>query len=88
VNSPGAGIASRLDRQADDANWQSGREGDAVAKAKFEIYADTGGNHRWRLKDGNGEKVASSGESFDSKSNAKRAAQNVKDTAPDAEIED
>jgi len=28
------------------------------------------------------------GESFDSKSNAKRAAQNVKDTAPDADIDD
>jgi uncharacterized protein YegP (UPF0339 family) len=59
-----------------------------MAKAKFEVYADTGGKYRWRLKDGNGEKVASSGESFDSKSNAKRAAQNVKATTPDAEIED
>jgi uncharacterized protein len=57
-----------------------------VATPKFEIYDDAGGKYRWRLKDGNGEKVASSGESFDSKSNAKRAAQNVKDTAPDAEI--
>jgi uncharacterized protein YegP (UPF0339 family) len=56
--------------------------------AKFEIYSDVSGKYRWRLKDGNGEKVASSGESFDSKSNAKRAAQNVKSTAPDAEIED
>jgi uncharacterized protein len=59
-----------------------------VATPKFEIYDDAGGKYRWRLKDGNGEKVASSGESFDSKSNAKRAAQNVKDTAPDAEIEE
>lgn len=54
--------------------------------AKFEIYADSAGKYRWRLKDNNGEKVASSGESFDSKSNARRAAQNVKDTAPTATI--
>jgi uncharacterized protein YegP (UPF0339 family) len=57
-----------------------------MAIAKFEIYADTSGKYRWRLKDGNGEKVASSGESFDSRSNAKRAAENVKSTAPNAEI--
>jgi uncharacterized protein YegP (UPF0339 family) len=58
-----------------------------VAKAKFKIYEDKADEWRWRLVDGNGEKVATSGESFASKSNAKRAAQNVKDTAPDAEIE-
>lgn len=59
-----------------------------MAKPKFEIYADTSGKYRWRLRDGNSEKVASSGESFDSRSNAKRAAENVKATAPNAEIED
>lgn len=59
-----------------------------MAQAKFEIFADAAGKYRWRLKDGNGEKVATSGESFDSKSNAKRAAQNVKQTAPAAEIDD
>ena len=58
-----------------------------MAKARFEIYADTAGKYRWRLKDGNNEKVASSGESFASKDNAKRAAQNVKSTAPDADID-
>jgi uncharacterized protein YegP (UPF0339 family) len=59
-----------------------------MAKPKFEVYQDTAGNYRWRLKDGNGEKVASSGESFASRSNAKRAAENVKKTAPDADIPD
>jgi uncharacterized protein len=58
-----------------------------MADAKFQIYADAGGKYRWRLRDGNGEIVASSGESFDSKSNAKRAAENVKSTAPNAVIE-
>lgn len=59
-----------------------------MANARFEIYADTAGKYRWRLKDGNGEKVASSGESFDSRSNAKRAAQNVKSTAPNAVVDE
>jgi uncharacterized protein YegP (UPF0339 family) len=60
--------------------------GGVVATPKFEIYEDAGGKWRWRLLDGNSEKVASSGESFESHSNAKRAAQNVKDTAPTATV--
>jgi uncharacterized protein YegP (UPF0339 family) len=59
-----------------------------VAKPKFQIYTDAAGRFRWRLKDSDGEKVASSGESFASESDAKRAAQLVKSTTPDAEIED
>ena len=52
---------------------------------KFEVYEDASGEHRWRLKAGNGEIVASSGESFASKQNAERAAQNVKDNAGKAD---
>jgi uncharacterized protein YegP (UPF0339 family) len=59
-----------------------------VAKPKFQIYSDAAGRYRWRLKDADGEKVALSGDSFASESDAKRAAQRVKDTAPDADIED
>ncbi len=59
-----------------------------MAKPKFQIYADASGKYRWRLKDGDGEKVASSGESYASKSDAKLAAQLVKATALDADIED
>jgi uncharacterized protein YegP (UPF0339 family) len=42
--------------------------------AKFEVYVDQGGKSRWRLKAANGEKIASSGESFSSKSSAETAA--------------
>lgn len=56
--------------------------------AKFETYADVGGHYRWRLKDNNNVIIASSGESFDSRSNARRAAENVKTTAPSAVIVD
>ncbi len=41
---------------------------------KFEVYADQGGNYRWRLKAANGQTVASSGESFASRANAIVAA--------------
>ncbi len=53
---------------------------------KFEIYPDKGGEYRWRLIASNGQNVASSGEAFDSKSNAKRAAENVRDNAGKADI--
>ena len=44
----------------------------------FEIYADKSGKHRWRLLADNGQNVASSGEAFSTRSNATRAARNVK----------
>lgn len=58
------------------------------AKAKswnYDIYADSAGNYRWRAKAGNGQNVGSSGEAFDSKSNAERAADNVRDNAGSAD---
>ena len=57
-----------------------------MGKARFEVYVDGAGKYRWRLKDGNGEKVASSGESFFNRDSAKRAARNVKVTAPAADL--
>ena len=56
--------------------------------AKFVIYADSGGHYRWRLVANNGAIIAASGESFDSKFNALRAAENVKETAGDASVEE
>ena len=53
---------------------------------RFEIYADAGGSYRWRLVASNGKTVASSGESFASKANARRAAESVKANAGKAEI--
>jgi uncharacterized protein YegP (UPF0339 family) len=59
-----------------------------VAKAKFQIYSDAAGKFRWRLKDAHGERVALSGDGFATKAEARVAAQLVKDTAPDADIDD
>lgn len=44
---------------------------------RFEVYDDTGGHYRWRLRSGSN-KVASSGESFASKFNAERGATTFK----------
>ena len=53
---------------------------------KFEIYTDAGGSFRWRLLAANGEIVAASGETFSSKANAVRAAENVRDNAATATV--
>lgn len=54
-----------------------------MAKAKFEVYEKSG--WRWKLIDTNGESIAIS-EPYSSKSAAKEGAENVKATAPGAEI--
>jgi len=53
---------------------------------KFEIYPDKQNEYRWRLVSSNGQIIASSGESFASKANARRAAENVKENAGKADI--
>ena len=48
---------------------------------KFEVYADKAGKSRWRLLAGNGQNVASGGESFSSKASATASATNFKTKA-------
>jgi uncharacterized protein YegP (UPF0339 family) len=53
----------------------------------FHLYQDAASNWRWRLvSQGNGQTIASSGEAFYSKENAKRAAELVKTVAGSAVI--
>ncbi|PZQ44461.1 MAG: DUF1508 domain-containing protein [Phenylobacterium zucineum] len=54
--------------------------------AKFELYADAKGEYRWRLKATNGQVIATGGEGYASKANAKAGIESVKKNAPDAEI--
>jgi len=56
------------------------------AMPKFEIYKDTAGKFRWRLKAPNGEIIASSGEGYESKDNCKNGIQSVKTNVPNATI--
>jgi uncharacterized protein len=59
----------------------------------FEVYADQGGKYRWRFVVANGQTVATSGEGFASKGNAKRAIEEFKrqveqSAVPAAEADD
>jgi uncharacterized protein YegP (UPF0339 family) len=71
---------------ASESNATRGAEGfkSNARTYAYETYLDSGGNYRWRAKPGNGQTVASSGDSFDNKSNATRAAENVRDNAGNA----
>lgn len=50
---------------------------------KFELYQDKAGEHRFRLKAGNGETIAVS-EGYASKSSALNGIESVKSNAPGA----
>lgn len=52
---------------------------------KFEVYQDKGGKHRFRLKAGNGEIVAS-GEAYETKAAAKAGCEAVQRAADGAAI--
>ena len=54
--------------------------------AHFEIYADTAGQWRWRLRAVNGRIVADSAEGYASKRNAKRAVMSTFDAVESALI--
>ena len=55
--------------------------------AKFEIYQDSAGRFRFRLRAANNEIIAVS-EAYESKSGCKNGIESVKENAPIAEIED
>ena len=73
-----------------DASCQAGRvkpdstgKGPAMA-AKFELYKDTAGEFRFRLKAGNGENILAS-ESYTAKASAENGIESVKENAPKEE---
>ncbi len=55
---------------------------------KFQIYKDARGEFRWRLKAGNNETVATSGEGYSTKQGCKKGIDSVKRLAVDADIDD
>jgi uncharacterized protein YegP (UPF0339 family) len=56
--------------------------------AAFELFEDSAGGFRWRLRHDNGNILADSGEGYSSRSNARRAARRVSELAPDAAVDD
>ena len=55
--------------------------------AKFELYKDAKGEYRWRLVASNGQTIATGGEGYKAKTNAKAGIE-FKQNAPIAEIEE
>ena len=49
----------------------------ADEKLRFELYADKAGEFRWRLKAGNGEILATAGQGYKAKADAKKGVEHV-----------
>jgi uncharacterized protein len=48
---------------------------------KFEVYKDKKGEHRWRLRHGNGNILATSSEGYNAKASAMKCIENVQNSA-------
>jgi uncharacterized protein len=48
---------------------------------KFEVYKDKKGEHRWRLRHGNGNILATASEGYASKASAMKCIENVQNSA-------
>jgi uncharacterized protein len=48
---------------------------------KFEVYKDKKGEHRWRLRHGNGNILATSSEGYAAKASALKCIENVQNSA-------
>src|SRR6059058_3820336 len=75
-----ANLATAPARAADDSQ--------AKSSATFEVYKDKAGEFRWRLKAGNGQNIASSGEGYAEKRGCLNGIESVKRNAPNAKIEE
>nr|WP_158601113.1 HVO_2922 family protein [Haloplanus aerogenes] len=52
-----------------------------TSQAQFELYEDTAGEHRWRLRHRNGNLIADSGEGYTQRHNAQKGMQSVRRNA-------
>lgn len=82
---------------ADSAEGYSRRQGARTAidriqtgldELEFEIYEDTAGEHRWRLRAANNQIMADSGEGYASRSGVEDAVERVEEYAPSADVLD
>jgi uncharacterized protein YegP (UPF0339 family) len=58
------------------------------SKATFEMYEDSAGEYRWRLRHDNGNIIADGGEGYASSANAEQGLESVKQNAPGAAVVD
>jgi amphi-Trp domain-containing protein len=58
------------------------------SKATFEVYEDSAGKWRWRLRHDNGNIIADSGEGYTTKVSAQNGIESVKKNAPGGTVEE
>jgi uncharacterized protein YegP (UPF0339 family) len=72
-----------------EANAQEKKDKKAVAAtAVFELYTDTAGEFRFRLKDGEGVLLATSGKGYKTKSDCQKVIETIRSTASRAKVEE
>jgi uncharacterized protein YegP (UPF0339 family) len=80
---PGQGYGAKADcTKAID----SIKQGAGTDKLKFETYQDAKNEHRWRLKAGNGQVIATSSESYAAEADCEKAIDVIKKGAKEAEV--
>jgi len=62
--------------------------GVTASRARFEVYEDNAGDHRWRLVHRNGNIIADSGEGYASKQKAEQGLESVRKNGPGAHVVD
>ena len=76
-----------------ELEWEEGEGSDVDtdatgSKAAFELYEDSAGEWRWRLRHDNGNIIADGGEGYTTKASAKNGIESVKKNAPGGRIEE
>ncbi len=56
--------------------------------AQFQVYTDTQGEYRWRLRADNNQVIATSGEGYVDRSDCEAGIDLVKELAPEAEVKE
>lgn len=56
--------------------------------AQFEVYRDSADDYRWRLRAGNGNIIADSGQGYSRRTDCENGIDAVREAAPDAKIVD
>jgi amphi-Trp domain-containing protein len=72
--------------------WEDGEDDidtdPSGSKATFELYEDSAGKWRWRLRHDNGNIIADSGEGYTTKASAENGIESVRTNAPGGQIEE
>ena len=74
------------DAETDEADLAARLWSLRQSQARFELYEDRGGEHRWRLRHRNGQVVATSGEGYTRRHNAQKGIESVRRNALGATV--